>query len=187
MKSALNGGLNLSIQDGWWAECFDGDNGWAISSAEQIEDTERRDELEASDPEDEAAFAHDAPPPQELQTFAALGTSLLRHGCALTGQSPAAHSFDDLRIVPIRPLAEDGPVHVTNCLPLAPAAAEAFSAGQLTVADDLRVIVDVGRIDQDLLSRLNPLGRLAVPRDEALRPDRRHLAWHRRRFFSRLD
>src|SRR3546814_11147388 len=32
MKAALNGGLNLSILDGWWDECFDGENGWAISS-----------------------------------------------------------------------------------------------------------------------------------------------------------
>jgi glycogen phosphorylase len=48
MKSALNGGLNLSILDGWWAECFDGENGWAISSAEHVEDLERRDELEAA-------------------------------------------------------------------------------------------------------------------------------------------
>jgi starch phosphorylase len=48
MKSAFNGGLQLSILDGWWDECFDGDNGWAISSAEWIEDLERRDELEAS-------------------------------------------------------------------------------------------------------------------------------------------
>lgn len=139
--------------------------------------------------EDEAAFSADAPP-QELQSFAAFGTSLLHHyghGCALTGQSPPARSFDDLRIVPIRPLAEDGPVHVTNCLPLVPAAAEAFSAGHLTVASDLRVIVDVGRIDQELLARLNPLGRLAVPQDEALRPDGRHLAWHRQRFFLQLD
>ncbi|MGK2947815.1 MAG: alpha-glucan family phosphorylase [Acidimicrobiales bacterium] len=47
MKSALNGGLNLSILDGWWDECFDGDNGWAISSAEHLEDLERRDEVEA--------------------------------------------------------------------------------------------------------------------------------------------
>jgi starch phosphorylase len=30
MKSALNGGLNLSVLDGWWAEAFDGENGWAI-------------------------------------------------------------------------------------------------------------------------------------------------------------
>ncbi len=47
MKSALNGGLNLSILDGWWDEAFDGENGWAISSAEFEEDLERRDALEA--------------------------------------------------------------------------------------------------------------------------------------------
>jgi len=47
MKAALNGALNLSILDGWWDECFDGENGWAISSAEVIEDLERRDEVEA--------------------------------------------------------------------------------------------------------------------------------------------
>ena len=33
-KAALNGALNCSILDGWWDEMFDGDNGWAISSAE---------------------------------------------------------------------------------------------------------------------------------------------------------
>ncbi|MET0728756.1 MAG: alpha-glucan family phosphorylase [Acidimicrobiales bacterium] len=47
MKSVLNGGLNLSILDGWWDEAFDGENGWAISSAENIEDLARRDEVEA--------------------------------------------------------------------------------------------------------------------------------------------
>jgi starch phosphorylase len=31
MKAALNGGLNLSVLDGWWAEGYDGENGWAIS------------------------------------------------------------------------------------------------------------------------------------------------------------
>ena len=30
MKVALNGGLNLSVLDGWWAEAYDGTNGWAI-------------------------------------------------------------------------------------------------------------------------------------------------------------
>ena len=30
MKAALNGGLNLSVLDGWWAEGYDGTNGWAI-------------------------------------------------------------------------------------------------------------------------------------------------------------
>ncbi|HLT15123.1 MAG TPA: alpha-glucan family phosphorylase, partial [Acidimicrobiales bacterium] len=47
MKAALNGGLNLSILDGWWDEAFDGENGWAISSAEHIEDLALRDEVEA--------------------------------------------------------------------------------------------------------------------------------------------
>jgi starch phosphorylase len=47
MKAALNGALNLSILDGWWDEAFDGENGWAISSAEHEEDLERRDALEA--------------------------------------------------------------------------------------------------------------------------------------------
>jgi starch phosphorylase len=32
MKSALNGGLNLSVLDGWWEEAFDGTNGWGIQA-----------------------------------------------------------------------------------------------------------------------------------------------------------
>ena len=47
MKAALNGGLNLSILDGWWDEWFDGENGWAIPTADGIEDADRRDDLEA--------------------------------------------------------------------------------------------------------------------------------------------
>jgi len=47
MKSALNGGLNLSILDGWWDEWFDGSNGWAIPSADGVEDVDRRDDIEA--------------------------------------------------------------------------------------------------------------------------------------------
>ncbi len=38
MKSALNGGLNLSIRDGWWDEWYDGADGWAIPSADGVED-----------------------------------------------------------------------------------------------------------------------------------------------------
>jgi starch phosphorylase len=48
MKSALNGGLNLSIRDGWWDEFYDGSNGWAIPTADGIEDPTRRDDLEAN-------------------------------------------------------------------------------------------------------------------------------------------
>nr|WP_240977474.1 alpha-glucan family phosphorylase [Planctomonas sp. JC2975] len=48
MKAALNGSLNLSILDGWWAEYFDGDNGWAIPSADAAGDAGERDALEAN-------------------------------------------------------------------------------------------------------------------------------------------
>ena len=48
MKSALNGGLNLSIRDGWWDEWYDGADGWAIPSADGVEDPGRRDELESN-------------------------------------------------------------------------------------------------------------------------------------------
>ncbi|MGA8248181.1 MAG: alpha-glucan family phosphorylase [Nocardioides sp.] len=48
MKAALNGGLNLSILDGWWDEWYDGSNGWAIPSADGVNDPERRDDLEAA-------------------------------------------------------------------------------------------------------------------------------------------
>lgn len=48
MKAALNGALNLSILDGWWDEWFDGENGWAIPSADGIDDPDRRDDLEAT-------------------------------------------------------------------------------------------------------------------------------------------
>lgn len=48
MKSALNGGLNLSIRDGWWDEWYDGENGWEIPTADGVTDETRRDDLEAA-------------------------------------------------------------------------------------------------------------------------------------------
>jgi glycogen phosphorylase len=37
MKAALNGALNLSSLDGWWAEAYDGSNGWAIPGDATLE------------------------------------------------------------------------------------------------------------------------------------------------------
>lgn len=34
IKAAFNGTLNLSVLDGWWAEAYDGSNGWAIDGTE---------------------------------------------------------------------------------------------------------------------------------------------------------
>ncbi|MCR4316177.1 MAG: alpha-glucan family phosphorylase [Planctomycetes bacterium] len=38
MKVTPNGGLNLSILDGWWVEAFNGRNGWAIGRGEEWPD-----------------------------------------------------------------------------------------------------------------------------------------------------
>jgi starch phosphorylase len=46
MKAALNGGLNLSVLDGWWCEAAHGDNGWSLRSD--------------SGPDDGVQDAHDA-------------------------------------------------------------------------------------------------------------------------------
>ncbi|MBS4751298.1 alpha-glucan family phosphorylase [Nocardioides sp. zg-ZUI104] len=51
MKAALNGGLNLSILDGWWDEWYEPEFGWPIPSAESpalAGDPDRRDDLEAA-------------------------------------------------------------------------------------------------------------------------------------------
>ena len=47
IKAAANGTLNLSVLDGWWAEAFDGENGWGLSPV-SVEDPQRRDDLEAA-------------------------------------------------------------------------------------------------------------------------------------------
>ncbi|MBU1195405.1 MAG: alpha-glucan family phosphorylase [Proteobacteria bacterium] len=47
MKAAANGGLNLSILDGWWCEGFREDRGWAIGSGEDYDDPEYQDSVES--------------------------------------------------------------------------------------------------------------------------------------------
>ncbi|MEI6092678.1 MAG: alpha-glucan family phosphorylase [bacterium] len=37
MKVCFNGGLNMSILDGWWDEAYNGDNGWAIGAGEEYD------------------------------------------------------------------------------------------------------------------------------------------------------
>ena len=39
-KVVLNGGLNCSVLDGWWAEAYDGSNGFAIGMGESHTSTE---------------------------------------------------------------------------------------------------------------------------------------------------
>ncbi|MGZ4289789.1 MAG: alpha-glucan family phosphorylase [Gaiellaceae bacterium] len=41
MKAAINGVLNVSVLDGWWAEAYDPAYGWAIEGASDESDTEQ--------------------------------------------------------------------------------------------------------------------------------------------------
>ncbi|KGQ22568.2 alpha-glucan phosphorylase [Thermus filiformis] len=47
MKAALNGALNLSVLDGWWAEAFNGKNGFAIGDGREYENEEAQDLADA--------------------------------------------------------------------------------------------------------------------------------------------
>jgi len=47
MKAAINGALNMSTLDGWWAECYKPGRGWAIGAGETYDDTEYQDMVES--------------------------------------------------------------------------------------------------------------------------------------------
>ncbi len=46
-KVCLNGGLNLSVLDGWWPEGFDGTNGWALGEVRDWDDVAAQDASDA--------------------------------------------------------------------------------------------------------------------------------------------
>jgi starch phosphorylase len=46
-KVVLNGGLNLSILDGWWAEAYDGSNGFAIGMGETHHSADVQDQRDS--------------------------------------------------------------------------------------------------------------------------------------------
>ena len=46
MKAAINGVLNVSILDGWWAEAYSAGLGWAIGRGEEYDDHALQDEVE---------------------------------------------------------------------------------------------------------------------------------------------
>ncbi len=49
MKLLVNGGLNLSELDGWWAEAYDPDVGWAIGDGKEHDDDPMWDKMEAEE------------------------------------------------------------------------------------------------------------------------------------------
>jgi len=48
-KAGMNGVINLSVLDGWWAEGYDGENGWAITPHEPHFEADYRNHEEANE------------------------------------------------------------------------------------------------------------------------------------------
>jgi starch phosphorylase len=46
MKAVLNGALNLSVLDGWWAEAYDGGNGFAIGTGAEHSDWRHQNQVD---------------------------------------------------------------------------------------------------------------------------------------------
>jgi len=47
IKAGINGVLNLSVLDGWWPECYNGTNGWAITAGDFYSDMNLKTSAEA--------------------------------------------------------------------------------------------------------------------------------------------
>jgi len=48
MKAAMNGCLNFSVADGWWAEAYNGKNGWVIGEESLTQSAEFQDTFDSS-------------------------------------------------------------------------------------------------------------------------------------------
>jgi len=156
-----------------------------------------RDEDDPRDPAYWNKFLAEGPTPFEpapehkptIETLRSLYAAVLvnyQYRCAMTGRQftpPEALLHEDLKITPIRPLPLGGPLHVSNFLCLAPEADTAFRAGHITIGPQCELVVDLSRIDPELVEVLNPIGRLRLPEAEIGQPDPAALRFHRERIF----
>ncbi len=46
MKAVVSGGIHVSVLDGWWAEAYAPENGWAVGHGEEYDDQESQDLVE---------------------------------------------------------------------------------------------------------------------------------------------
>jgi predicted restriction endonuclease len=139
----------------------------------------------------EAGARYEAQPaaPPALETLRQLYSSVLANygfACAMTGRQfepPRDFLHDHLEIAAIRPLVAGGALHVSNFLCLEQSAALAFRQGHIAIGNRYELLVDLSRLDPELLERLNPPGRLRLPEAGIARPDLSALAYHRANVF----
>jgi starch phosphorylase len=98
MKVALNGGLHLSILDGWWDEAYQSDAGWAIGSRDPHANEDQRDERESERLYDileheMTQLYYSAPVPSEW--IRKMKNSVMRYGPAFSSQRMVLDYFNN--------------------------------------------------------------------------------------------
>ena len=116
-----------------------------------------------------------------------LGPVFVAYGnrCAFTGADLSGRAASDPLGV-LLDLAPAAPMAAGRLIPAMPDAAYAYERGHLALGSRFEFLVALDRIDPELLERLNPIGRLAMPADPAFAPDSRLLKAHREQFAEGL-
>lgn len=106
--------------------------------------------------------------------------------CAVTGARFNAETARSANIVviPIHPAETGGRLVGNNMLPLVPAVAAAFRDGDFSIGVGFEIIVDLSRIEGDVLRVLPRSGKLLIPKNRAFVPDPDNLHYHRHTIFQ---
>ena len=113
-KSALNGGLNCSVSDGWWDEMADGRNGWTIPASDGTDEDD--DEVVLARDRTESAATLDILTGEIIPEFFADGdsrsdawTGRIRHNWRTLGPLvTAGRMVSDYETLLYRPAIQDG-------------------------------------------------------------------------------
>jgi hypothetical protein len=111
--------------------------------------------------------------------FAAYGFACAFTGIDLTAEAAADPEGVLLNLTRLQPRPNE---RIPACLE----AIFAYERGHMAIGPAFNLLVDLSRIDPEFLARLNPGGRLTLPRIEALYPPSALLKAHRDEFAERL-
>lgn len=105
--------------------------------------------------------------------------------CAATRRrfAPEDAGAANLAVVPIHPTEIGGSYAPNNLIPFCLDVAMAFQDGDFTVGIGLELVVDLARIDPEVLRRLHSDGKLLLPTQRDCWPDVDNLRYHRERIF----
>ena len=101
--------------------------------------------------------------------------------CAFTAQDLTAEALADPLVALLR-LNGAAPIAPGNVIPASLDAIHAFERGHLAIGPRFEFLAALDRINPEFLERLNPIGRLTLPKDPAFYPNAALLKAHREEF-----